>query len=128
LFGFVIDPVVLYFNNGDLDPARELIPYDSNWYFSKSFYIYFYGLNFLVVVKFIGLFGVLFYKNWGRWLYSGATCLLVLFGSVKVALIYHGWEAVIWEINNMLGGAIILAMYLSPISNEFNKSFKQDKK
>jgi hypothetical protein len=126
LFGFVIDPLVQYFDSGELIPAYELIPSDPNWYFSERFYIYYYSLNFLVIGQFIGLFGVLLYKNWGRWLYSVVSCLLVLIGVVKVALISYGWEAVLWEINNMLAGAIILAMFLRPISNEFNKVLKTD--
>ncbi|BFM48775.1 hypothetical protein [Marinomonas sp. THO17] len=116
--------VALYFlDSGALDAAWEQLPESIDWYtYLESNFVTSVALLILLLVAILGsLVGVLLFKNWGRWLYLGSTVLIFPVSIFTGPTIYYGWENAVWDITSMVNGALILSMFLPPISNEFNK-------
>ena len=127
VFDLAIGAAVYWFDDGSLDPARELLPDDFYWAsFQESHFILSMVLGGLLVVTMIAsIVGVLLFRNWGRWLYVGVTVLVFPISILTGASLYYGWESALWDVASMAYGAILLAMFLPPISNEFNSSTRQ---
>jgi hypothetical protein len=126
----MIGSAVYFFDDGTLEPAWELLPetVDLSVYFHSEPIIgsivgLAVGLLFLASIA-----GVLLFRNWGRWLYLTVSLLMLLVSAFTGPTIYYGWERALWDVLQMVNGAIILAMFLPPISNEFNKLSQQDAK
>ncbi len=121
--------VALYFlDTGALDSAWEQLPESIDWYtYLESHFVTSVALLILLLVAILGsLVGVLLFKNWGRWLYLGSTVLIIPVSIFTGPTIYYGWESAVWDITSMLNGALMLSMFLPPISNEFNKRILSD--
>lgn len=121
--------VALYFlDTGALDAAWEKLPESIDWYtYLESHFVTSVALLILLLVAILGsLVGVLLFKNWGRWLYLGSTVLIIPVSIFTGPTIYYGWESAVWDITSMLNGALMLSMFLPPISNEFNKASQND--
>ncbi len=129
VYELAIGAALYFFDDGTLDPAWELLPETVGWhiYFESHFMasVAIGGVVILLLVA--GLVGVLLFRNWGRWLYLGSNVLIFPISIFSGPIIYYGWESVLWDTASMANGAIMLAMFLPPISSEFNKQSKQDK-
>jgi hypothetical protein len=126
VFELAVGAAFYFFDNGGLDSAWEALPESYDWYSlleSNLIITMFVGVS-IILVLLAGLLGVLLFKNWGRWLYLGSSVLILPISIFTGPTIYYGWESALWDISNMANGAIILAMFLPPISNEFNKSIQ----
>ncbi|NRD74134.1 hypothetical protein HQQ94_12985 [Shewanella sp. VB17] len=123
IFEIAICVALYFFDDGALDSAWQLLPETVDWYIYFESYpaivaVAMFGLLSLIVVSFIG---VLLFRNWARWLYLGSAVLVSLVSLFTGPIISYAWEHVLWEIASMTNGAIMLAMFLPPISNQFNK-------
>lgn len=121
--------VAMYFlDTGALDAAWEQLPESIDWYtYLESHFVTSVALSILLLVAILGsLVGVLLFKHWGRWLYLGSTVLIIPVSIFTGPTIYYGWESAVWDITSMLNGALMLSMFLPPISNEFNKASQND--
>lgn len=121
--------VALYFlDTGDLDAAWDQLPESIDCYtYLESHFVTSVTLLILLLVAILGsLVGVLLFKNWGRRLYLGSTVLIIPVSIFTGPTIYYGWESAVWDITSMLNGALMLSMFLPPISNEFNKASQDD--
>ncbi len=128
IFELMISSAVYFFDDGTLEPAWELLPetVDLSTYFaSKPIIGGIVGLA-VILLFLASLVGVLLFRNWGRWLYLGVTVLIVLVSVFTGPTIYYGWESSLWDMIKMANGAVMIAMFLPPISNEFNKLSQQD--
>jgi hypothetical protein len=127
-YELAIGAALYFFDDGTLDPAWELLPETIGWYtYFESHFIASIAVGVAVILIIVtGLVGVLMFQNWGRWLYLASTVLIFPISMFTGATIYYGWESALWDTANMANGAIILAMFLPPISNEFNKLSQQD--
>lgn len=117
-----------YLDDGSLDSAWELLPEPIDWYgyFESHIVIAILASLSVVLVIVASLIGVLLFQSWGRWLYLSSTLLISPLSIITGPIIYFGWEIALWDILSMANGAIMLAMFLPPISNEFNKLSQQD--
>lgn len=127
IFELIIGLAVYFIDDGALEPAWKLLPetVDLSVYFDSEPII---GgiVGLAVVLMFLAsLVGVLLFRNWGRWLYLTFSLLIVAVSVFTGPTIYYGWERALWDMLQMASGAIILAMFLPPISNEFNKLSQQ---
>lgn len=123
VFELLIGLALTYFDNGELDSAWEQLPESFDWYsaFTSNLIISFVVSIGIVSILFASIVGVLLFKNWGRWLYLGSMFLVLPISLITGPSIYFAWESALWDITNMLNGALILAMFLQPFANEFNK-------
>jgi len=125
VFELAIGVAFYFLDDGALDAAWEQLPDATDWYTYIESHLAISVALLLLLVAIVGsLVGVLLFKNWGRWLYLGNTMINFLVSIVTGPTIYHGWELALWDITNMINGALMLAMFLPPISNEFNKSIQ----
>ena len=125
-YELAIGAVLYLFDDGALDQAWEALPEEYDWYsFLESNLVVtiLAGVSVMLVIL-TSLVGVLLYKNWGRWLYLGSSVLILPVSIFNGPTIYYGWENTLWDIASMANGAIMLAMFLPPIGNEFNKSIQ----
>ena len=125
-FELAVGAALYFFNDGALDSAWEALPESYDWYSlleSNLIVTISVGVSILLLLL-AGLLGVLLFKNWGRWLYLGSSVLILPISIFSGPTIYYGWESALWDIASMANGAIMLAMFLPPISNEFNKSIQ----
>jgi len=123
IYELIIAAALLYFDNGQLDAAWDMLPQTSHWSINLTsngsvLLMVFAGLAILSIL--CSIIGVLLFKNWGRWLYFLSTVLALPISVLTGPSIYFGWEIMLWDSANMLHGAIIIAMFLPPIANEFN--------
>jgi hypothetical protein len=124
VFELAIGYVSYFFDDGTLDSAWELLPETVNWYpyFETHFITSIVVVFLLILVIVASLVGVLLFRNWGRWLYLSSTVLIFPVSLFTGPTIYYGWESALWDTANMANGAIMLSMFLPPISKEFNKN------
>lgn len=123
LFELAISGMVYFFDDGSLDQAWELLPgtVDLLAYFEGNFTIPAIAgvvVVFIIIASFVG---VLLFRNWGRWLYLGSTLFIYPVSIFMGPTIYYGWESALWDTACMLNGALILSMFLPPVSAEFTK-------
>jgi magnesium-transporting ATPase (P-type) len=114
--------LALYLDNGELDAAYEALPESSSLESLLENMWLLAGVSIAAVLVWIGsIVGVLMFKNWGRVL----TVIGAIVGYPAIAFlgpsIEFGWESAFNEFANLLFGVILAAMYLPPISQEFNK-------
>ncbi|MCX4030235.1 hypothetical protein H0A36_26490 [Endozoicomonas sp. SM1973] len=123
VFELAISVALYFFDDGALDPAWEILPQAIDWqsYLESNLTISIIAGLSLIIVLLASLVGMLMFKSWGRWLYLISTLLIFPVTIVTGPTIYYGWEVALWDIVNMVNGAIMLAMFLPPISNEFNR-------
>lgn len=129
LFLEIAIAVALYFlDDGSLDSAWEMLPESFDWFvFVESNFVISILSGMLILFLLItSLVGVLLFRDWGRWLYLGSTLLLFPIYLFSGPTIYYAWESALWDITCMAEGAILVSMFLPPISNEFNKLSPQD--
>ena len=111
-----------FFDYEALEPALELLPESANWYsYLDNDFLPLIIAILLVIVVIASVIGVLLFKNWGRWLYISSTLLALPVYCFTGPDIYYGWESALWEVASMANGALMLAMFLPPISHEFNR-------
>ena len=128
MFEIAILAALHFVDDGALAPATNLLPKTVNWqtYFDLSpVLVGFIGLLLIILIM-ASVVGALLFRNWGRWLYLAVAVLIVPVSVFTGPTIYYGWENALWDMFKMANGAVILAMFLPPISNEFNKLSQQD--
>ncbi|WP_157610655.1 hypothetical protein [Arsukibacterium perlucidum] len=128
MFEIAILAVLYFVDDGALAPARSLLPETVDWqtYFDLSpVLVGFIGLLLIILIM-ASVVGALLFRNWGRWLYLSVAVLIVPVSVFTGPTISYGWENAFWDMLIMANGAVILAMFLPPISNEFNKLSQQD--
>ncbi|MCC5452601.1 hypothetical protein LMJ53_12805 [Rheinheimera sp. UJ51] len=128
LFEIAIFAALYFFDNGALAPARNVLPETVDWqtYFDLSpVFCGAIGLL-LIILIFASVVGVLLFRNWGRWLYLIVSLLILPVSVFTGPAIYYGWETALWDMLQMANGAVMLAMFLPPISNEFNTFSQQN--
>ena len=79
----------------------------------------------LIIAIAASLVGMLLFRNWGRWLYLVSIALSLPVLVFTGPTIYCVWKSALWDTASMVNGAIMLVMFLPPISNEFNKLSQQ---
>ena len=125
-FELAIGAASYFFNDEALDPAWEVLPetYDLYSLLESNFIVAIFVSVSIIFALLASLVGVLLFKNWGRWIYLGSSILILPVSIFTGPTIYFGWESTLWDIANMANGAILIALFLPPISNEFNKSIQ----
>lgn len=126
VFELAIGATSYFFDSDALDPAWEVLPETYDWYplLESNLIVTIFVSVSIILALLASLVGVLLFKNWGRWLYLGSSILILPVSIFTGPTIYYGWESALWDIANMANGAIILAMFLPPITSEFNKSIQ----
>ncbi len=121
IFDFAIAGIVMFFDNGALDAAWELLPEFFDWYslFENHLVMFVSTLVLILALAIISLIGVLMFKAWGRWLYLVVTLLALPISVTLGPTISYGWEVALFDLLNMFHGAVILSMFLQPIASEF---------
>lgn len=121
IFDFAIAGIVMFFDNGALDAAWELLPEFIDWFslYENHPVMLVSSLVFILAVSIISLVGVLMFKAWGRWLYLGATISIFPISVIAGPAIFYGWETALFDFASMFHGAVILSMFLQPIASEF---------
>ena len=127
VFELAVGVVLFLFDDGTLNPAWEVLPKTIDWYIylESHFIISIFSGLLLIVAIVASLVGVLLFRNWRRWLYLVSTALIFPISVLTGPTIYYGWESALWDTASMANGAIMLTMFLLPISNEFNKLSQQ---
>lgn len=127
-YELAVGAALYFFDNGSLDSDWEVLPetYDLYSFLESNLIVTTFVAVSIMVLFLASLAGVLLFKNWGRWLYLGGSALILPVSIFTGPTIYYGWESALWDIANMANGAVMLAMFLPPISNEFNKLSQQD--
>ena len=129
IFELALHYIALQFSDNEaINAARKMLPEG----FEGSAYLeQFSNVIISVAVMALGLFvitggliGVLCFQPWGRWLYLLSSIYILGVTTIVGPSIYFGWEDALCSIASMAEGAIILAMFLPPINDEFRKSSK----
>ncbi len=121
IFDLASGGIIMFFDNGGLDAAWELLPetFDWNSLIKDHLVLSISILAIIFVISILSLVGVLLFKTWGRWLYLTVTLLIFPFSIIAGPVINYGWETALFDFANMCHGAINLSMFLQPIANEF---------
>ena len=119
-------------DDGSLDKAWEALPDLGFFNQSVGFFTNNEIVSFIIVCVFIAvsvasIVGVFLFKNWARWLTFWLTVIIYPTSIFFGPSIFWGWEMALNDIGNVLFGAILAAMFLSPISLEFNKAITADR-
>lgn len=132
LFGLLAYPLgvaamLYYLDDGSLDPAWEALPEPVGLYcfLENHPFISAAALVAVVIIWIAGFIGVALFHNWGRWLFVSGVLLALLLSVFTGPSVLYGWEYVLWQIASLATGAIMLAIFLPPMRDEFSKPAQQ---
>ena len=111
-----------YYDSGLLEGILSTLPrgYPFEALFEPT---YLFGILIMIsgVLALTSIVGILFFKNWARWLIIFSTIASMLFTFIQAPVIYLGWELALWDFANIWYGVIISLLFLPPLSVEFNQ-------